>query len=194
MENNTCAESHQVCPWWVGYLMASPVRRILYQPARVLAPYVRPGMVVLEPGPGMGFFTLELARLVGQSGRVVAVDVQSRMLDSLRRRADRAGILDRIDLRLASKESLGVGDLAGKVDFTLAFAVVHELPSAAAFYREAALVSKPGSRLLLAEPRGHVTSDLFATELRAARDAGFMTLERPALKSGHSALLEKARS
>jgi ubiquinone/menaquinone biosynthesis C-methylase UbiE len=47
-------------------------------------------MTVLEPGPGMGAFTLELARLVGSSGRVVAVDVQSKMLDGLKRRAKRA--------------------------------------------------------------------------------------------------------
>jgi hypothetical protein len=62
---------HGVCPWWVGYLLASPLRRLQYDPAALLAPYVRTGMTVLEPGPGMGFFTLELARRVGPSGRVV---------------------------------------------------------------------------------------------------------------------------
>jgi len=77
----------RVCPWWLGYLLASPVRRLLQDPRKLLGPYVREGMTVLEPGPGMGFFTLEIARLVGPSGRVVAVDIQPRMLSSLRRRS-----------------------------------------------------------------------------------------------------------
>ena len=56
---------HRVCPWWLGYVLASPVRRLLQNPAEVVGPYVRPGMTVLEPGPGMGFFTLEMARQRG---------------------------------------------------------------------------------------------------------------------------------
>jgi hypothetical protein len=45
---------HSVCPWWLGYLLASPLRRLQYEPANILAPYVREGMTVLEYGPGMG--------------------------------------------------------------------------------------------------------------------------------------------
>ena len=134
---------HRVCPWWLGYLLASPVRRIFQQPAKVLAGHVRQGMTVLEPGPGMGFFTLELARLVGGSGRVIAVDVQPRMIDGLRRRAAKAGVLDRLDARLAAPDSLGLADVTGMVDFTLAFAVVHELPAAAPFFREVARPRSP---------------------------------------------------
>jgi SAM-dependent methyltransferase len=139
----TTERPHRVCPWWLGYLLASPLRRILIPLAKVLAGHVRPGMTVLEPGPGMGFFTLELARLVGASGRVIAVDIQPRMLDGLRRRAAKAGVLDRVDARLAAPDSLGLADLEGVVDFTLASAVVHELPAAATFFRE---VGGPRSR------------------------------------------------
>jgi SAM-dependent methyltransferase len=183
---------HHVCPWWLGYLLASPLRRIEYQPAKVLTAHVRPGMTVLEPGPGMGFFTLELARLVGSSGRVVAVDIQARMLDELRRRAARAGVLDRLDARLAAPDSLGLADLAGTVDFTLAFYMVHELPAAAGFFREVALASKPGARLLFVEPKGHVKAPTFDAELQAARDAGFALVESPSLSRSRAALLEKA--
>ncbi len=82
-------------------------------------------MTVLEPGPGMGFFTLELARRVGTSGRVVAVDIQPKMLDGLRRRLRKAGLLVRVQTRLAQPAGMGVADLAGDVDFALVFAVVH---------------------------------------------------------------------
>jgi ubiquinone/menaquinone biosynthesis C-methylase UbiE len=185
---------HRVCPWWIGYLLASPLRRVFYKPTEVLAGHVRAGMTVLEPGPGMGFFTLELARLVGDAGRVIAVDIQPRMLARLRRRAAHAGVLDRVETRQAMADSLGITDLKSVVDFTLAFAVVHELPSAAAFFREVAFVSKPGARLLLVEPRGHVSAELFEEELRAARDAGFTTLEPHPVRGSHTALLVRAVS
>jgi SAM-dependent methyltransferase len=188
------ASHHRVCPWWIGYLLASPIRRLLYDPARLLAGHIRPGMTVLEPGPGMGFFTLELARMVGPSGRVIAVDIQSRMLDGLRRRAAKAGLLDRIDPRLASNDSMGLADLAGRLDFTLAVAVVHEFPSAERFFGEVAEASRPAAHLLFIEPQGHVTDALFDSELEAARAAGFRTIASPTVRRSHAALLERAIS
>jgi len=122
--------AHDICPWWLGYFMASPLRKLRLNPRAILAEYVKDGMTVLEPGPGMGFFTLELARMVGPRGRVVAVDVQSKMLESLGRKLQRAGLRQQVDLRLASRNGLGIGDLKGKADFVLLFAMVHEVPDA----------------------------------------------------------------
>lgn len=183
--------SQSVCPWWIGYVLVSPLRRAFHNPAQILAPHVRPGMTVLEPGPGMGFFTLDLARLVGPSGRVVAVDVQPRMLDGLRRRAAKAGLAERVTTRLAQSGGLGVGDLTGQVDFVLAFAVVHELPSARAFFAEAAASLRPGGALLLAEPAGHVSAVAFDDELRVAAAAGLTPQERPEIRGSRTALLVK---
>lgn len=185
--------AHRVCPWWIGYLLASPVRRWLGQdPVKILSPYIREGMTVLEPGPGMGFFTLELARRVGASGKVVAVDLQPKMIAGLKRRAEKAGLLDRIETRVAVSESLGVDDLAGRVDFTLAYALVHEMPDSAKFFREAAAVSKAGALLLLAEPSGHVKGDQFEIELKQAAEAGFLVGERPVVPHSRAVLLRKA--
>ena len=183
--------AHRVCPWWLGYFLLSPFRRLGQNPENILAPYVQDGMTVLEPGPGMGFFTLELARKVGASGRVIAVDIQPRMLDRLKRRAAKVGLLDRIDVRLASANSMGLADLAGKVDFILAFAVVHEFPDVNRFFSEVATVSKRGAGLLMAEPTGHVKPAEFEAELKAAAPAGFVLKDRPAIKRSHAALLEK---
>ena len=182
----------RVCPWWLGYLLANPIRRLMVDPAKLLAPYVREGMTVLEPGPGMGFFTLELARRVGPSGRVVAVDLQPQMLEGLRRRAARAGLLERVETRVAAPDRLGVADLAGAVDFVLAFAVVHEMPAADAFFTEAAAALKPGGTLLLAEPVGHISADKFEAELRAAWQAGLEVVDRLKLRSNRAALLKKS--
>jgi ubiquinone/menaquinone biosynthesis C-methylase UbiE len=184
--------AEQVCPWWRGYLLASPIRRWMQNPEKLLAPYVKEGMTVLEPGPGMGFFTLPLARMVGAAGRVVAVDIQARMLDDLRRRAIKAGLSERIETRLAQPETLGIGDLKGAVDFVLAFAMVHEMPSIEVFFSEAAEALKPGGLLLLAEPRGHVKPEAFERELAAARAAGLEVRERPAVRISQAAVLRKS--
>jgi len=185
--------AHSVCPWWLGYLLASPVRRWLGQdPVKILSPYIREGMTVLEPGPGMGFFTIPLTRLVGPSGRVIAVDVQPKMIDALKRGASKAGVLDRIDARVASPDTMGISDLRDRMDFVLAFAMVHEFPDAAHFFREAAAALKSGGTLLLAEPRGHVGEDGFARELTAAAAAGFAEVERPAIKRSLAAILRKS--
>lgn len=184
--------AEHICPWWVGYLLIMPMRRWLQNPAAITAPYVREGMTVLEPGPGMGFFTLELARQVGTNGKVVAVDVAPRMISSLKRRIAKAGMLDRADARVSQPDSMGLGDLRGRVDFTLAFFMVHEMPSATRFFTEAAEAMKPGATLLLAEPPGHVKKERFEAELQAAIAAGFTLVDRPAIRRTQTALLRKA--
>lgn len=185
---------HRVCPWWLGYVLASPLRRLLQDPAAIIKPCVREGMTVLEPGPGMGFFTLEMARRVGANGRVVAVDVQPRMIAGLEKRLAKAGLLERTEERLAPSDSLGVQDLRGKIDFALAMAVVHEMPSSSRFFTEVAEALKPGASLLLAEPSGHVKQTAFEAELQAAAAAGFEVMERPAIPRSHAALLKKTRT
>ncbi len=184
--------AHSVCPWWLGYFLLNPWRRHSQNPASILGSYIRPGMTVLEPGPGMGFFTLELARMVGSSGRVIAVDIQRKMLDKLKHRALKAGLAGNLEARTATPASMGISDMAGKVDFTLAFAVVHEFPDARHFFSEVATASKPGAALLLAEPTGHVKATLFAAELEAAAQAGFHIVEHPAIRKSQAVLLRKA--
>jgi len=185
--------AHSVCPWWIGYLLASPVRRWLGQdPEKILAPFVREGMTVLEPGPGMGFFTIPLAKMVGASGRVIAVDLQPKMIAVLKRRTAKARVVDQVDARVTSAETMGIADLASAVDLTLAFAVVHEFPDPGNFFREVARASKPGAHVLLAEPRGHVNDADFALELAAAAAAGLNVVERPTIARSVSALLIRA--
>lgn len=184
--------AHRVCPWWLGYLLASPLRRWMHKPAAILRPFVSEGMVVLEPGPGMGFFTLELARLVGPAGRVIAIDVQPKMLQGLVKRATKAGLASRIDARLAQGKHLGVEDYAGKVDFALAFAMVHEVEHAEVLLADIRNALKPGGRLLFAEPVGHVTDEAFALSLDRAKSAGLVLESRPTIARCHSAVLVRA--
>ena len=160
---------HRVCPWWLGYWLLNPLRRRAQDPHYILAPHVREGMTVLEPGPGMGFFTVELARLVGPSGRVVAVDVQPKMIAKLKQRLAKSGLADRVDARVSPGESMGLADSWSTVDFTAAFYVVHEFPDHEQFFAEVAEASKPGAGVLVAEPKGHVKAAAFEAELEPHR-------------------------
>jgi SAM-dependent methyltransferase len=182
---------HDVCPWWIEWFLVSPFRRLMQDPAPIVAPYVHAGMTVLEPGPGMGFFTLELARLAGPSGRVIAVDVQRQMVAGLRRRARKAGLADRIDARVVPSTSMRLDDLRGAIDFVFACAVVHEMPRPGPFFNEAADALKPGGTLLLAEPAGHVDDAEFAMELAAAAQADLPVVDHPSIRSCRTALLRK---
>ena len=183
--------SHRVCPWWLGYLLATPFRRLLQNPRKILRPWVSEGATVIEPGPGMGFFTLELARLVGPRGRVVALDIQPKMLSSLKRRARRAGLLDRIEARLIKPESMGLADLKGRADLVFAFAVVHELPRAEEFFRESYQVLKSGGKLLLSEPHPRVSEADFVRTVMLAEAAGFKEEARPAIPRNLSVLMAR---
>jgi ubiquinone/menaquinone biosynthesis C-methylase UbiE len=179
------------CPWWFGYFLLAPMRRLAQRPSRILGPFVRPGMVVVEPGCGMGFFTLDLARMVSPGGRVVAVDLQPRMLAGLRRRAARAGLEGAIDIRLAQPDRLGIDDLAGQVDLVLAFYMVHEVRDAAAFFTEVARALKPDGAALVVEPPLHVSRAAFESSLAVAGRAGLVVRDRPRIGPSKAALLRK---
>jgi len=184
--------SHSVCPWWLGYALANPLRRLVQNPEKILYPFLQPGMTVLEPGSGMGFFTLEIARLVHLNGRVVAVDIQPKMLDVLANRARRSGLGDRVETRLSESGNLGVENLAGKVDFVLAFAMVHEFPDAGDFFMQIQKTLKRQAKVLMAEPEGHVSPSEFARSITAANQNGLVAIESPRIWRSRTVVLQKA--
>jgi 2-polyprenyl-3-methyl-5-hydroxy-6-metoxy-1,4-benzoquinol methylase len=185
--------AERVCPWWVGYLLASPVRRLFEKPEEVLAPHVTGGMTAMDVGCAMGYFSLPMAQLVGPGGRVVCVDLQERMIRSLRRRASRAGLSDRMELRVCSANDLGVQDLAGGIDFALTYAVVHEVPDASGLMAQIHDALAPGGRLLIAEPRGHVSEQAFEETVAVTEKAGLVVIDRPEIKRSRTVLVERTR-
>ena len=163
----------RVCPVWVGYLLLNPLRKFLENPVKLFGDYVKPGMTVLEPGCGPGYFTLPLAEMVGPEGRVICLDVQEKMLDIVKRRAQKAGLADRLELRVVRDRSLGSPDLAGQVDLAVAMHMVHEVPEPESFLGEVHTLLKPGGRLYVVEPKAHTTEHDYGEMLRMAEDKGF---------------------
>lgn len=176
------------CPWWLIRSFDNPLRRWVHRPDQILHGLVRSGDKALDLGCGYGYFTLPLARLVGSQGAVTAADVQPKMLAGAERRARKAGLAHRI--RLYRVGSAGL-DFHEEFDFVLAFWALHEVPDAGAMLDQIYAALKPGGRLLLVEPKGHVAASAFARMVDAAGRDGFTVGRRPDVALSRAVLLTK---
>ena len=177
-----------LCPAWLSFTLTNVFRRLAHDPARILRPYIQEGDMALDIGCGPGFFTIPLARMVGERGLVVAVDIQRKMLEKTRRRAVRAGVAGRIRLHLAAAGSLG---LDGQADFALVFWMAHEVDGLTWLFSEILAALKPGGVMLLVEPLAHVSGRRFEEILAAARGAGFTAAPAEPVRLSRAAVLRK---
>ena len=177
----------RVCPVALAGGLDTRLRRWIQNPHRILKPYVREGMTVLDFGCGPGFFTLELAHLVGPSGRVLAVDLQAGMLEKVRTKIKGTSLEARIALYQCRPNEIG---LSQSVDFALAFYMLHELPNQALFFTEIRQLLSAQGRLFIVEPPLHVSKAAFETTLQTAWDAGFIVADQPRVSFSKAALLK----
>jgi len=175
-----------VCPWWLCFTFDNLIRKLFHNPQTILAPYVHEGDTVLDVGPGMGYFSIPLARMVGDRGKVIAADVQTPMLAALLKRARKQGLEERIVPHLCEADFIGIHE---PIDFAIAFWMVHEVPNQNKFFHEIKLLLKPEGELMLAEPTIHVTRRMFEKTLERAEEAGFNVTEKPKIFMSRTALL-----
>lgn len=177
----------RVCPAALAGGLDNRLRRWLQNPRPILEPYVHAGMTALDFGCGPGFFTLELAQLVGPSGRVIAVDVQADMLEKVRTKIQGTALEARIVLHQCKPNNIGWSQ---GIDFALAFYMIHELPDQTAFFTEVRPLLSAHGRLFIVEPPVHVSKAAFETTLRIAQDVGFTVAARPRVTLSKAALLQ----
>ena len=179
---------NRVCPVGRSWSLDNRVRRWFYDPRRILGSTLKEGMTVLDFGCGPGFFTLDIARMVGPSGRVIAADLQAEMLEKLKGKIEGSGLGERITVHQCREDGIG---LPGPIDFALVFYALHELPDQRSFLKEIRelLVSK--GQMLVVEPPLHVSKAEFEAVLRTAQDAGFSVAERPRVFLSKAALLRR---
>jgi ubiquinone/menaquinone biosynthesis C-methylase UbiE len=177
-----------VCPWWLCRSFDNPLRRWIHDPERILNPHVAEGMTAVDIGCGMGYFTLGLAKLVGPGGKVVAVDLQEKMLGALRGRAEKAGLAERIVLHRSRPDDLAV---EGPADFALAFWMAHEVRDKPRFFAQIFDFLRPAGRLLLVEPKFHVTRKSFERTVEICKGAGFRLLGEPEIALSRAVRMER---
>lgn len=179
---------HRVCPVEKAGSLEGRLRRWVQNPRRILKPYVHAGMDVLDFGCGPGFFSLELARLVGAEGHVIAADLQPGMLDKLHDKIRGTDLEERITLHTCQADSPGIGR---PVDFVLAFYVLHEVPDQAVWFEAMAGILKTGGTMLIVEPLFHVSQKEFKDSIDRARRTGLKLAEPPKVRLRRRAVFQK---
>lgn len=158
-----------------GHLV-SRVRRWFQNPKKILGKYVKEGMTVLDIGCGPGLFSVEAAKMVGKSGKVIAVDLQEEMLEILKKRIQGTEIENRIVLHKCEENRIGISE---KVDCALTFYIIHEVPDQENLLNELRSTLKPDGILYIIEPRLRVSRKAFEETVKKAEEIGFKPLDRP---------------
>jgi ubiquinone/menaquinone biosynthesis C-methylase UbiE len=180
--------NHRVCPVEQAGHLDNKIRRWIQNPLKILRPYIREGMTVLDIGCGPGFFTIDMARLVGESGRVIAADLQEGMLEKLESKIHGTQLEKRFTLHRCDAHRIGVSD---KVDFILVFYMFHEVPEPEKFLAEIESILKPEGRALIVEPPLHVSKKAFEGMIGKARMAGLEPAERPRVFLSKAVVLKR---
>ena len=181
-------EKNRICPVKLAGSLDNRFRRWLQDPRKILQPYIKEGMTVLDVGCGPGFFTIDLAQMVGKTGRVVAADLQEGMLQKLRNKIRGTEIEKRIILHKCDADKIGFSE---KVDFILLFYMIHEVPDKEMFFKELRSILKPDGCVYMVEPPFHVSVREFEKTIKRASIAGFAVVERPKMFLHKVAVLEK---
>lgn len=178
----------RVCPVEMANSLDNRIRRWLQDPGKILRPYIKAGMTVLDLGCGPGFFSVDLAQMVGKSGRVIAADMQEGMLQKLRAKIRGTELEERITLHKCEKDKIGLSE---HIDFILTFYMVHEVPNQGDFFNEMKSILKPNGQVLVVEPPFHVSNAAFEQTIRIAHDAGFVVVEKPKVFFGKAVILKR---
>ncbi len=179
------SETH-VCPVQLAGSLDNKLRKLLQNPYKVLSPYVTEGMKVLDVGCGPGFFSIELAKLVGAKGKVLAADLQEGMLQKIRIKIKGTELENRIEFIRCGKETINVFE---KVDFINCFYMLHEVPAKNKFFSELKNILVEKGQILIVEPSFHVTGKEFMRTMEIAAITGFKIKRGPKLFLSRSSVL-----
>ena len=178
--------SKRVCPVEIAGGLDNFVRRLLQNPRKILKPYIGKGMTVLDFGCGPGFFSTEIAKMLFDSGKVIAADLQDGMLEKVRTKIRGTELEQRIVIHKCQDDKVGVTE---KVDFVLAFYVIHEVPNQDKLFEELKSILKPSGKIYIIEPNFHVSKTLFEDMVKRLKAIGFEELERPKIFFSRTVLI-----
>ncbi len=159
-------------PHQFAALLEHPMRLQYLDPAEILVMYgISAEMTVLDLGCGTGLFARPAAHMVGERGRVHAVDAQRAMLAATEHGAHAEGVSSRITLHHAGAYELPLPD--DSVDLAILVSTIGEIPDKPAALSELRRVLKGGARLGISEELLNPAYVLAGSVRRWAEEAGF---------------------
>jgi ubiquinone/menaquinone biosynthesis C-methylase UbiE len=176
-----------VCPYKYSLFLDNWIRKLFQHPKKIVGEYIGIGDTVIDVGCGPGFFSIEMAKMVGDRGRVIAVDLQAEMLAHVGRKARKQGVDHIVEPHRCSADQIG---LKCQADFILAFYMVHEAPEPENLLAEIRTMLKTGGRLLAVEPKWHVSRKHFESMIGAGERAGLKAVDFPEGKGGRGVVFE----
>lgn len=181
-------QNTHVCPVERAGGLDNSLRRLLQNPRKILKPYIKKGMTVLDLGCGPGFFSIEIARLLSDSGKVIAADLQEGMLDKVRKKMLGTTLEQKIILHKCQEYSI---NLKHKVDFVFAFYVIHEIPDHDKLFKELTSILNPNGQLFIVEPKFHVSKESFDHMAGIIKNHGLLVADRPKVFLSRTLILQK---
>ena len=164
------------------------LRKIVHNPKKLFGQYIKEGMTVIDIGCGSGFVTIDFAEMVGKSGKVIAADLQEEMLKITRNRAEKACLADRIIFHQCKPDRISYKN---KLDFALAFFMVHETPDIPGLLKEVYNMLNDDRLFFISEPTFHVSKTEFTYTLEEAIKIGYKIHSYPEVTFGRSVILQK---
>ena len=108
---------------------------------------VTPGEVVLEVGVGTGCSLKEIANSVGENGRAYGIDITPQMLEMTRKRLQKAGLVDRVELHEGDARSMPYEDNKFDAVYMTSTLELFDTPDIPRVLKEIKRVLKPSGRL-----------------------------------------------
>ncbi len=136
----------RICPVEHAGVLDFSLRKFLHNPNKILSPYISEGMKVLDLGCGPGFFSIEIAKMVGDSGKVIAADLQEGMLDIVKEKIKNTKYQKNVQLHQCQKDKI---NLSEKVDLILIFYMLHEVPDQIKFLKEVKDLLKRDGKVII---------------------------------------------
>ena len=170
------SEKKRICPVENAGGLDNSIRKFLQNPQKILKPFIQEGMTVLDLGCGPGFFSIEIAKMLSNSGKVIAADLQDGMLEKVNKKIKGTDLEQRIVLHKCQEDKICVTE---QVDFVLAFYMIHEVPDQNKLFEELKSILKPNGKIYIIEPKFHVSKKSFENMIDHLKNIGFEILERP---------------
>ena len=158
-------------PQFLANLIDNPLRRRIQPPGEMPIRHgIKPGMTVLEVGPGNGRYTIETARQIGSRGKLVTIDIEPKMIERVRQRAQTEGMTN-LEAKVADVYKLPFED--GTLDAIYMITVISEIPEPERAMREFYRVLSPSGTLAFSELLTDPDYPLARTLIRKAGVANF---------------------